>query len=237
MGESSHDSSRTSSLPEEERLASGGTAAPGELQPQPPPAVPQQLKVELPSRPILERLLGMDPSDILPKITEGDPLGVHTLCMRRLRERALILDPTRALERALIEIAFDASMSGPEDVHSDFLQRAVDRALSWLLTFDAEAERESGGKPPRDTTPYHFVYDAFGATKDDARRATVAFHALPLRTRRAFFVLLVDAYPVEECLALGLWKEKELQMDIWVCMQALGHVTVEETEEYWRKWS
>ena len=223
------------SSPGVDAIRPGERAGADELQPQPPPALPVPREVWSRERTLLERLVGKEPEEILPRIHDGDPLGIHVLVMRRLREQGFILDPIRSFERALREVAFDVALAGAEHLHPDFLQTSVDRALAWLVNFDAEAERNSNGRPPFDNEPYEFVFRAFGARREGARLATVEFHKLPHRARLAFFALLVDEYTVEECLDLGMWDRHTLRRDCWEALRALGHLTPEEVEDAFKE--
>ena len=182
---------------------------------------------------LLARLIGLEISEILPRIQSADALGVQPVCMRRLRERALIIDPERAFARGLVEVAFAMSIAmSPEELSPGWIQNNVDRALSRLIEEDREAERADEGNPPRDNRPYRFVHDAFATPLDKCRSATVEFNALPHRTRFAFLVLLVDNTDVDECLDTGLWTPEELRMDIWTAFRVLGHITESELEEF-----
>ena len=183
-------------------------------------------------RAFVESLLGKEPEEVLPRIQNGDRLGIQTIVMRRLREQALILDPERAFARSLVEVAYRASSLTKDTLDADWLQSAVDAALERLVEIDAEAERDANGEVPRDAQPYQFVVQAFGTPPSMCRTATVEFNGLPHRTRFAFFVLLVDNHEVDDVLALGLWEPEELRLDIWTVFRALGHVTHEEVETF-----
>ena len=109
---------------------------------------------------LVARLLGQEAEEILPRISEGDPLGVHVVCMRRLREQALVIDPDRAFQRALLEIAVDLSMAGEGDLSPLWMQNSVDRSLARLRRNDQEAERAQA--PLLDEGLYAYVHEAFG---------------------------------------------------------------------------
>jgi hypothetical protein len=183
---------------------------------------------------VLVGLLGKDPSEILCKIAEGDPLGLQPVCMRLIRSEALIMDPARLLEAALLEVAANAGLCEVEDLHPDWLDHCVERALKRLCNQDREAVRK-GKAPPIEDGGYDFVSDAFGVKYGDGRKASVAFQDLELRARRAFFALLVDEKSIEEVIEMGLGTEETLREDVWNALRALGHVTADEVQKFLEK--
>lgn len=234
MGESEGRPDRQDWQPTEaEAILPPGTSptSSDELVPAPPKKKPEVRGEE---RSFISRLVGCEPEEILPKISQGDPLGLQVVCMRRVRERALIFDPQRAFDKSLIEAAIELSLCTDElELSNDWMQGSVDRALSRLLNDDMLAEQAEPGKEPRDVSPYRFVHDAFTTPLEVCRRATVEFHALPLRARLAFFYLLIDNMQVEDVLELGHWPDPEdLRLDIWEVMRTLAHVSREEVEAF-----
>ena len=205
---------------------------PGELLPVGPVSKESAGPQEEPT--FLDRLVGREPEEILPRISGADPLRLQVICMRRLREQALIIDPHRALEKCLIEVAIELSLcTAKEELSVHWIQNTVDRALARLVQFDMEEERRRPGHEPMDVGPYRFVHDAFATPLAACRTATVEFHALPLRARLGFFYLLIDNMPVEEVLDLGHWPDPEdLRLDIWEVMRTLAHVSRDEVETF-----
>jgi hypothetical protein len=54
---------------------------------------------------VIRRLAGKPSAEILSRISNGDPLQLYPLGVRRLRETFYLLDPDRVFERALAEVA------------------------------------------------------------------------------------------------------------------------------------
>lgn len=196
-----------------------------EVLPRPPPEEPRIRDV----REFLGPHVGKSPEEIHPRLRAGDPLGVHQLGMSRLREQAFLIDPDRLYERSLAVIAYAASKASWEHLGPDWLQRCVEVAMARILTDDQTEERLAPGSPPEDESFYRFIHLAFGIERGLVRRAAVRFNALPHRTRYAFFRLLVDGIPVDDCVREHGGTRDEVREDILNGFRALGHLGENET--------
>lgn len=184
-----------------------------------------------PDRSPLERFLGMEPEEILPKLREGDPLHIQEACALYLRREALILDPARVYEGALIEVSVDAALCSIEDIHADWLDNSIQRVVQRLLKSDREDEEF---RRPELVADFLYVHEAFHVPPGLARVAANSFNALPFEKRRIFFILLIENRPPKECTALGFGEEATLRAAIWECLIALRFVTEEEYAEFRR---
>src|SRR6185436_20448365 len=54
---------------------------------------------------LIRRMAGKPASDVLSRISNGDPLKLYPLCARRIRDVYLVLDPERVFERLLALVA------------------------------------------------------------------------------------------------------------------------------------
>ena len=189
-----------------------------EILPEPPPVS------QVDPQSFLGRLAGKPPSEILAKISAGDPLGLQGICSLRLRDQALLIDFDRLLERSLAAVAIAASRSSADEFIPEWLLGQVDLVIRGILAEDAEEERLAPGSPPRDPKYYRFVYLAYAVEVGLVRTATVNFNALPIDARQAFFLLLVDGRPVDDCVReLGTTRGK-LREDTLDGLRALGHI-------------
>lgn len=207
--------------------SSGGLGSPAtpakrkarELIPEPPPPISQVDPIAF-----LTRLLGKTPSEILSRISSGDPLGLQAICMLRLRDQALLIDPDRLFERALAWVAVSASRAQADELIPEWLLSQVDFAIARILGEDREQELQAAGSPPEDDKQYRFIHQAFATERGLVRSAAVNFNRLHLAARRGFFRLLVDGIPVDECVhELGTTREA-LRADILDALRALGHL-------------
>jgi hypothetical protein len=169
-------------------------------------------------------MAGRPPSEILARISGGDPLGLQGICSLRLRDQALLIDFDRLLERSLAAVAIAASRSTADEFVPEWLLKQVDHAIHGILAEDAEEERMAPGAPPSDPKYYRFVHLAYATEMGLVRTATVNFNALPSDARQAFFRLLVDGLPVDDCVReLGTSRGK-LREDTLSALRALGHI-------------
>ena len=189
------------------------------LYPEPPSTASQ-----VDSRAFLARLLGKSPSEVLSRITTGDPLDLQQVCVLRLRDQALLIDPDRLLEKAMAHVAFAASRTEEVDAVPEWLLGQVDVAIGSILTEDREQELQAPGCPPPNRMHYRFIHLAFATEPGLVRSAAVQFNRLPISARRGFFRLLVDGLPVDECVReLGTTRE-ELRLGTLEALRALGHL-------------
>ncbi len=190
-----------------------------ELIPEPPPPVSQVDPIAF-----LTRLLGKTPSEILSRISSGDPLGLQGICMLRLRDQALLIDSDRLVERALAWVAVSASRAQADELIPEWLLKQVDFAIARILAEDQEQELLAPGSPPEDDKHYRFIHQAFGTERGLVRSTAVNFNRLPHLARRGFFRLLVDGIPVDDCVRELETTREALRADILDALRALGHL-------------
>ncbi len=147
----------------------------------------------------------------------------------RLRDQALLIDFDRLVERTLAGVAIAAAHASADDFIPEWLLRQVDLVTQRILAEDGEEERLAPGAPPDDLKYYRFVHEAYATEIGLVRTATVNFNVLPVAARRAFFRLLVDGLPVDDCVRqLGTTRER-LREDTLEALRALGHLKPGET--------
>ena len=190
-----------------------------ELLPEPPPPVSQ-----VDPQAFLARLAGKPPSEILARISGGDPLGLQGICSLRLRDQSLLIDFDRLFERSLAAVAIAASHATADEFIPEWLLKQVDLVIHRILNEDAEEERSSPGIPPRDPRYYRFVHLAYAVETGLVRTATVNFNGLPIDARRAFFHLLVDGFSVDVCVRELETTREKLRQDTLDALRALGHI-------------
>lgn len=132
---------------------------------------------------------------------DDETIRLYERAARRLRERAVLVDPLRvcaavldrmdALSRAREPVAdcrgsFDAAIGGTVE---DWIDAAIDGLL----------EDERGARTYERAGENAFFGDVFGLTHDTSECAAAAFHALDFPTRAAFCALLVENRTLDEC--------------------------------------
>jgi len=177
----------------------------------------------------LEEWLGLPAEEVYPKISQGDPLHIQETCMRILRERATLLDPMRVRREATREVAFDLELCSIEDIHPNWLDNSVHRAIDRLLHRDREDE---AARRPCAREDFHYLAEMFLLDPDVARRSSVGYHALPFWMRNAFVRMIIEDVQPDDAVAMGLGTRPELRHAIWSVFVAVGTVTQEEYEVY-----
>lgn len=125
--------------------------------------------------------------ELLRRIIDGDPLALFERCPRRVDERALLVDPRRAVLRSAARIAHDFATWAGEPALREWLALEIDRALDELVEEQRDEERRA--EPPRESPSFAFyarVALRLRIELENARRACVALHALPLEARRVY---------------------------------------------------
>ena len=71
----------------------------------PPAPLPVPPEPAAETKSLLARLAGKNASEVLSRISDGDPLRLYPSCAYRTRERYFVVDPDRVFERALSLVA------------------------------------------------------------------------------------------------------------------------------------
>jgi hypothetical protein len=128
-------------------------------------------------------LRGRSPREVMRRIAEGDPLELGARVDAVLEEEGFLLAPERVRLRSLAQVAYSACALGPPRELGPWLRARIGESIEGLLAEDREAERS--GEPLAGSSK-HFVAmtAAFGVEDGLSRRASVAFHSLPVQQRR-----------------------------------------------------
>lgn len=168
-------------------------------------------------------VLGHDrPLEVLRRLSDGDPLGVHGAAETRLIERALLLDLPRLTLRAMARAAVRAPgyLGRPELEH--WIGARVDEAISDLLREDREEERR--GVPPREPwdNRYAFLSEAMGVDPALARRLCILLNDLEDRPRHAFFHMVVLKKSLRRYVAEGYGPPDRVRESLRVALASLS---------------
>lgn len=170
---------------------------------------------------LIRRMAGKPASEILARISNGDPLKLYELCARRIRDTYYVLDPDRVFERALAIVAVGIEIEAESCTRPEWLLGALDRAIQSTLEHDREEER--AGLPAENPEAHFRLFlEAFYLDPPLARLASVRLNGLEERVRKGFQLLIVEGRPLEEVLALGLSPPERLQKDILTALEAIG---------------
>lgn len=141
-----------------------------------------------------------DPASVLRAIDTGDPLGLLERCARRARERALLVDVDRLQQQAAAHVAVLAGSYDAGVELDQWLSMRIDDAIERILQDDhSEASRFDDTTDQWDPR-YEFLVYTLGVDPRRTRRACVAFNALPVKARRAFFALVLDGRDPDDCV-------------------------------------
>ena len=139
-----------------------------------------------------------------------DPSRLVRRNARRLRERALLLDPSRLMMSTLVGIVmqreeFDGSKALPA-----WIDDRIDEAITDLLTQDQEDER--AGLPVKAPLQSRFAFLVRALQVDPAkvRRTCIRMNELPTPVRKVFFEIVCMLQPVRNLVEAGLGKKSEV---------------------------
>jgi hypothetical protein len=153
---------------------------------------------------------------------DGDPAEIAPRCRDMLRERALLLDPTRLHIRSLARIAHAARRLGNDASLDDWLRECIAKSIDDLVDEDRESER-SGIPPSEPWDPrYAFMTEVLGLEPTIARRACAEFNLLPHRVRCAFFAVAIEGKTIRRFVAEGNGPPAVVRADIARAAGILG---------------
>jgi len=149
---------------------------------------------------------------LLQLVLDGDPLGLETRAMRRLRERGYLIDLDRLYLRGTAKV-LDAIRSFAPPVDA-WLDARIDEAIREILQADRESERL--GHPPESPQEplYEFVSHRFGIAPASARRMCVQFNGLPEEVRLTFTSIYVDGKSINRWVAEGHGPPDRVRADL-----------------------
>jgi DNA-directed RNA polymerase specialized sigma24 family protein len=151
-----------------------------------------------PDDPRVRYLQGASTRDILRKLWEGDPLDFSRRTTERIRERAILIDASRAIGYAMARAAFDARDYNAGSSLDAFLARCIERALDELIADDRNFDRR-GIPVDADSEPnYAFLSEALELPPMLGRKACVIFNSMPDEQRRATWAILVEGRSIAE---------------------------------------
>lgn len=169
---------------------------------------------------LLELVAERAPDDALARIATGDPLRMLARCAARIRERALLIDPDRLVQGAVVQVAYASSAYRGDPPVDQWLEALVDRSIERILTEDIESGRTDGLRP--DDERYAFAAKLLCLDPARARLACVRFNALCQRARRSFFTLVLEGRTVADAIARGLGPAEALRE---ACLDAFRAIT------------
>ncbi len=160
------------------------------------------------SPPALELLALGAPEEVLARLADGDPLGLGARVCARARERWLLVDPDRALARALAVVASRAPLWRGRPGLERWLAECVDDALDGLAS-EVAGPALPGPIDGRALARFHrlpagereaFCRVVLDGESPEALAASlgITFSELGRRARRALDTLLPSGPPAEE---------------------------------------
>ena len=72
-----------------------------------------------------------DPQRIMGRLLDLDPLDLHPVCSRRVRERAYLIDPQRVYDACIERVAIRWE-SAPKEADLEWLTGEVDHRSAWF---------------------------------------------------------------------------------------------------------
>lgn len=166
-------------------------------------------------------LAGGTPTEIMQRLSNGDPVEIRKRIRRRLTHQAVLLDPTRLRWRALAYCAMAASERDPCEPLGTFLDRALDEAMASLIGEDWLADRE--GDPATSTSsPFRQVAAGVGLRPERARRIALEFNLLDRKERRPLYRILVEGAAPDEVAHAFDMQPDELAQRLNVLLDRMG---------------
>jgi len=176
-------------------------------------------------------LRGKSSEEILPRLSEGDPLHLREGSARRLREIWFLLDPDRVYLRALAVCADAVPCEEPPADLSAWTQGKIDLAIQQLVSKDLDAELAHPELLTDEEKNFPLLTDCLMLEPDLVRAASVAFNSLEPLPRRAFFELLVVGRELEEVIEAGPWDRDGLYEAVQTALATLGLDVLPEPPE------
>ena len=178
-----------------------------------------------------ERVLSLPSAEeIHARLSNGDLFGLEASCGVRLRQRWILLDPTRAYEKTLAHVAIRAARGEKQRGTPEWFISCIDGAVDSLLTADREAVRAGYTSTPGEDLVHEHIATMFLIPLETARESSVRFNKLPSLQRRAFFDLIIDGVEPKEVLEKGYANKRELRLGVLRAIQAVGYLDDEEVE-------
>jgi len=159
-------------------------------------------------------LRGEDASEILARLSQGDPLRLQETSARRLREVWILLEPERLFHRSLAVCAKAASKEDPPEDLAEWTRTKIDLAIEQLVRADHEAEQAHPELVSEEEKAFPLLTDSLMLDPDLVRFVSVMFNELDPLPRRAFFELLIEGREVGEVIEAGPWDEDGLYQAI-----------------------
>lgn len=151
------------------------------------------------------------PSDIIARLTNGDPLELTRRCAIRARARAHLVDLDRLVHRTIAHLGIVGPIYDGEPPLDAWLDECIDHAIDQLLREDTLEEREGRTAIDSWDARYSFLTLMVAVPPRFTRRACVTFNSLAPENRLAFFKLVIECESVEECLAAGMGPPETLR--------------------------
>ena len=172
-------------------------------------------------------LSGRSPSEVLRRLCNGDPLDFAGRTLKRIRERALLMDSARLAMRSMAYVAHGAPSYRGDPALAPWIDKQIDRAIQDFL--EEDAYEEASGKPlgePVDER-YAFLVDLLGIPPAKARKACITFNGLPNKDRRTFWAICVEGKSIHRYVAEGHGPPKKIKQRIDKVFRALAFLDEE----------
>jgi len=152
----------------------------------------------------------------------GDPLRLWELGSRRLRRRASLIEARRLYLRAAELVERAAATCDGDPPSSRWVRARVDRAIDDLLAADLRAERER--RPPGQgwSAPAELPTELHRMDAWRARAVCNSFNALPERTRRAWWEVVLEGVDLRRHAARENLPPDRVQVLVGRAMLALA---------------
>lgn len=163
---------------------------------------------------------GRSPREVLFRIADGDPLEIGARVGAAFEEEGLLIAAERVHLRTLAEVAYLACANGAPRELGPWLRERIGESVEGLLAEDREAER-NGDPLPAASEDFLPMTAAFGVEHGLARRASVAFHSLPVQQRRLVRGIVQDGQSLAE-LARALGRPPgEIRLELRAAVESL----------------
>jgi hypothetical protein len=142
---------------------------------------------------------GTPPRELLRRFLDDDPLDIELRCELRQSETCYLISPERLFFKAVARCAFAGFAYRGEPPVDEWIARRIDESIEDILEEDEEGAVQN--LPIEEGFHYDALSEAVGFRPKVARRAHVAFNALPRVARAAWFAVVVHGRTAEEYAA------------------------------------
>lgn len=162
------------------------------------------------------------PSEILPRLLDGDRLELWPRCAEHVMHRCQLMDVERLYYRAVARIAHAGPTYRGRPELSVFLRERIEVSLNELMREDQEEERRGAPMAEGESARFRFLNEVLGMELPVTRGGVVRFNVLDEEVRQTFFALVVEMRRFNRYLAEGHGPPEKIRGHLRTAFEAIG---------------